>query len=585
MTNSNKLVNINEAAKILGVSKLTLRKWDNSGALKAIRIGNRKDRRYKKEDLDKISKKESPSKEVDIKLLKEYIDKNEFWIQEGPGLPITVELAMRQLVEFGDNFGHNLKICLIPEEKDYIKQALSIPESIENCKVQFKLLKERPKQMEKFLEECKKSFLRLASTLNRLEFIELEEISNKELLKEFDKLNESLENFWHYSLYAEPYDPFLDRVYFPKFSKIIKDKKKAREIFSLLTFPSEPSFITNEHRDLVEIVVKYLRNAKDRKILFEMSSPDYLAHTKSNKIPLFNALRKHQEEYFWIQNSYGELTNLKIPDFLEFIKETLKESTITELEKEFSKLRNQKEEVIEKQKNLYVKLKLSRETIKEIEHIKTTATIKDERKEIVLKMLSHLFRFLKEFEKRTGVNYRLIGHARIEEIPKILEKDFDTNTLDRRRASGIMVAENGGGMSNFIENNAKTIKNALFKEHAKNSPSRELRGNVASKGGKEKIFGTAKIILEPKDKEIKSSEILITSMTRPDFVPLMRKALAVVTDEGGITCHAAIVSREMNKPCIIGTKNSSRVIKDGDKLELGMNHGVVKVLKKDAYNK
>jgi pyruvate,water dikinase len=64
-------------------------------------------------------------------------------------------------------------------------------------------------------------------------------------------------------------------------------------------------------------------------------------------------------------------------------------------------------------------------------------------------------------------------------------------------------------------------------------------------------------------------------MTRPEYLPAMKKAAAFVTDEGGITCHAAIVAREMGKPCIIGTKVATKVLKNGDLVEVKGNHGVV----------
>jgi pyruvate,water dikinase len=65
-------------------------------------------------------------------------------------------------------------------------------------------------------------------------------------------------------------------------------------------------------------------------------------------------------------------------------------------------------------------------------------------------------------------------------------------------------------------------------------------------------------------------------MTRPDYVPAMKKAAAIVTNEGGITCHAAIVSRELGIPCIIGTKIATEVFKDGDVVEVNANHGWVR---------
>ena len=67
-------------------------------------------------------------------------------------------------------------------------------------------------------------------------------------------------------------------------------------------------------------------------------------------------------------------------------------------------------------------------------------------------------------------------------------------------------------------------------------------------------------------------------MTRPEYIGAMRKAAGFITDEGGITCHAAIISREMRKPCVIGTKNATKILKDGDLVQVDAVHGVVRIL-------
>ena len=72
----------------------------------------------------------------------------------------------------------------------------------------------------------------------------------------------------------------------------------------------------------------------------------------------------------------------------------------------------------------------------------------------------------------------------------------------------------------------------------------------------------------------------MTEMTAPSFVPMMKRAAAIVTDEGGITCHAAIVAREIKKPCIVGTKNATKVLKDGDMVEVNAERGIVTILNK-----
>ena len=96
----------------------------------------------------------------------------------------------------------------------------------------------------------------------------------------------------------------------------------------------------------------------------------------------------------------------------------------------------------------------------------------------------------------------------------------------------------------------------------KSEKSETLSGQIACKGV---VNGVVRVIFDPhEDKGFQQGDILVTSMTRPEFVSIMKKAGAVVTNEGGITCHAAIVSRELGIPCIIGTKIATQVLKDGD---------------------
>ena len=110
--------------------------------------------------------------------------------------------------------------------------------------------------------------------------------------------------------------------------------------------------------------------------------------------------------------------------------------------------------------------------------------------------------------------------------------------------------------------------------------SKEIKGNVASTCNKKSVIGIARTISDPKKEKFDKGDILVTSMTRIEFVPLMKKAKAIVTNEGGIACHAAIVSRELGIPCIIGTKNATKLIKNGDKIKLDLVKGNVFIINK-----
>ena len=93
-----------------------------------------------------------------------------------------------------------------------------------------------------------------------------------------------------------------------------------------------------------------------------------------------------------------------------------------------------------------------------------------------------------------------------------------------------------------------------------------VQGLVASEGiGR----GIARIVYGPEDfDKVKTGDILVTTMTDPSFIPILGKVAAVITDYGGLTCHAAIISREFGLPCIVGTKNATTIFKDGDFVEI-----------------
>jgi len=112
---------------------------------------------------------------------------------------------------------------------------------------------------------------------------------------------------------------------------------------------------------------------------------------------------------------------------------------------------------------------------------------------------------------------------------------------------------------------------------------REFKGKIANPGyvkGKARVLRNIEGDLSAQVKKMKKGEILVTEMTRPQIILAVRKAIAIVTDEGGINSHASIISRELDKPCVIDTKHATLIIKTGDLVEIDANKGVVKILKK-----
>ncbi|MDD5050170.1 MAG: PEP-utilizing enzyme [Candidatus Pacebacteria bacterium] len=105
----------------------------------------------------------------------------------------------------------------------------------------------------------------------------------------------------------------------------------------------------------------------------------------------------------------------------------------------------------------------------------------------------------------------------------------------------------------------------------------ELKGVVAYKGGI--VKGKVKLINSVTQMgKLERGDILVSSMTRPEFITSMEKAGAIITDEGGTLCHAAIVARELKKPSIIGTKIATQILKDGDLVEVDTDRGIIRKL-------
>jgi phosphoenolpyruvate synthase/pyruvate phosphate dikinase len=121
-----------------------------------------------------------------------------------------------------------------------------------------------------------------------------------------------------------------------------------------------------------------------------------------------------------------------------------------------------------------------------------------------------------------------------------------------------------------------------IEESKKNS---EIRGVIANKGIKR-----GKVIIIPMlvdmekilkiNSKMKKGNILVAESTTPELMPLCKKASAVVTDQGGMLSHAAIVSRELGIPCVIGTRIATQVLKDGDWVEVDAENGIIKILNK-----
>ncbi len=223
-------------------------------------------------------------------------------------------------------------------------------------------------------------------------------------------------------------------------------------------------------------------------------------------------------------------------------------------------------------------------TVEEIKELTKNLKPATPHKEIdVPKQLQKLFTEVKELvyfrTYRTDVFYELLFLAR--PIFKRVAKHYNFS-YDNFKHYSIQDLINGNPQP-FKEANCICYKGEIFCSNKrilnleKQKETGEIKGVIAQKGI---ARGIAKIVKTVGEIEkVQEGDVLVTQMTFPSYIAAMQKASAFVTDEGGITCHAAIIAREMKKPCIIGTKNATLILKDGDKVEVNADKGIVRKLK------
>ena len=203
------------------------------------------------------------------------------------------------------------------------------------------------------------------------------------------------------------------------------------------------------------------------------------------------------------------------------------------------------------------------------------AWYQDYRKEITMQMLHYLDRVLEEIGKRRGFNLKEMKYTLASEIPELIAGKFD-KTIVKERMKRFLFYYNykedkfETGTGDWSIKKEKEIFHSLKHQ----DEVLEISGMIANKGF---VRGRARVTMSISEaKHIQPGEILITSMTTPDFVTSLKKAAAIVTNEGGILCHAAVVSREFGIPCIVGTKLATKIFKTGDMIEVDGELGVVR---------
>jgi phosphohistidine swiveling domain-containing protein len=198
--------------------------------------------------------------------------------------------------------------------------------------------------------------------------------------------------------------------------------------------------------------------------------------------------------------------------------------------------------------------------------------LRDRRKTMQQKAFYHMAQIFEEIGKIVNLSRAELESLRLEEfLEEFISSPAAKQLIKQRQGGYLGFWSPGTGTWEWNGDIAQQNYHLLAKKY---QPVSELKGCCACPGV---ARGPVRMVLNPRLQEkFVEGEILVTGMTSPDFVPLMKKAAAVVTELGGITCHAAIISRELNKPCIIGVIGATQVLHDGEWVEVDADGGVVK---------
>ena len=192
---------------------------------------------------------------------------------------------------------------------------------------------------------------------------------------------------------------------------------------------------------------------------------------------------------------------------------------------------------------------------------------------------AYLWNFLFESMARFfNISYDDWGYLTMDEIEQILYTGkLNYNLITLRKKEGCVLTINPRKLRVRVVDYPNIKPYATIAEQTDQTKEGTIRGIVAQRGV---VQGKVSIVRHFRDVyKIKEGDILVANTTHPNYLMAMRKAAAFITDEGGIASHAAIVAREMKKPCIVDTKNATQILKDGDWVEVDAMTGTVRKVK------
>lgn len=345
------------------------------------------------------------------------------------------------------------------------------------------------------------------------------------------------------------------------------DQKDISETVRTLINPLIDSYTLDSEWKLIGI-------GKELEKIYSDKLPD-VETLNTDQPTLYRLLEDHSRQFFWINNNYFNVEFLGAEFFYGELRKKASElkvlsSTFKDI---LDKRTNERASLRLKRDELISKLRLSNFVAELIKVSWLFAEWKDVRKGGSYIGMHYFDLFLNELAHRVPYSKMDLTFLIFQEVKALLFEKVDCKELIEKRKRKTFYAITPKGYFITEGDSADKFFSVEKKEHVEIS---ELRGVSACRG---LVKGKVRIVRNTSDmNSFLSGEILVTNQTTPEFVPIMKKAAGIVTEQGGITSHAAIISRELKIPCIIGTKIATQVLRDGDFVEVNADHGVVKIL-------
>lgn len=326
--------------------------------------------------------------------------------------------------------------------------------------------------------------------------------------------------------------------------------------------------ISGDENKLEFYLSKLMVPKEQSQVIFEMRDFNKIINlVKTGEVKEYQSLlEKHWGKYKWL----AVYSPSDEPYTLEYFEKRLQDELVLNPKEPKTVI-----EVDDRPEDITKKLGLGEDINSFVELLREYVYLRTYRVEQLCKAYFYVQPLFKEIAKRAKVSLYELCLCSLEEIRKFLDGGSlpSSNEIKRRKSKYLYIVKNG----NFELFSGKNAEDVFLKEVGEEDVILEvkvIKGSSASKGiGKGKVH----VILSKNEiPDFKNGEVLVTIMTNPDFVVIMKKAVAIVTDEGGVLCHAAIVSRELGIPCVVGTKVATKVLKNGDMVEVDAFKGLVK---------